>query len=93
LLGDGYRVEVRIIETQIEDALTIPVGSLFRRDETWAVFVVGDDGRVRVQEVVLGARNPMIAAVMAGLQEGQRVVLHPPDTLADGMRVAERGGG
>jgi HlyD family secretion protein len=91
LLGDGYRVEVRIVETQVENALTVPVGSLFRRAEKWAVFVVGDDERVRVQEVMLGQRNSMIAEVTAGLREGQRVVLHPPDTLADGMRVTERG--
>jgi HlyD family secretion protein len=90
LLGDGYRVEVRIVEAQVENALTVPVGSLFRRGEAWAVFVVGDDGRVRVQEVELGQRNAMIAEVTAGLQEGQRVVLHPPDTLTDDTRVSER---
>jgi HlyD family secretion protein len=91
LLGDGYRVEVRIIEAQVEKALTVPIGSLFRRAGQWAVFVVGDDGRVRVQEVELGQRNAMIAEVTAGLRDGQRVVLHPPDTLTDGMRVTERG--
>ena len=91
LLGDGYRVEVRIVEAQVENALTVPVGSLFRRAGRWAVFVVGDDGRVRVQELELGQRNAMIAEVTAGLEEGQRVVLHPPDTLTDGTRVSERG--
>ena len=91
LLGDRYRVEVRIVEAQVENALTVPVGSLFRRDEQWAVFVVDDDGRVRVQEVMLGQRNARIAEVVSGLQEGQRVVLHPPDTLTDGTRVTERG--
>jgi HlyD family secretion protein len=91
LLGDGYRVEVRIVEAQVENALTVQVGSLFRRAEQWAVFVVGDDGRVRLQEVELGQRNAMIAEVTAGLQEGQHVVLYPPDTLAEGTRVIERG--
>ena len=91
LLGDGYRVEVRIVEAQIENALTVPIGSLFRRDEVWAVFVVSDAGRVSVREVTLGQRNAMMAEVTAGLEEGQRVVLHPPDTLTDGTRVTERG--
>jgi HlyD family secretion protein len=90
LLGDRYRVEVRIVEAQVENALTVPVGSLFRRTEEWAVFVVGGDGHVSVQEIELGRRNAMVAEVTAGLQEGQRVVLHPPDTLTDGARVIER---
>jgi HlyD family secretion protein len=56
------------------------------------VFVVRDDGRVHVQRIELGRRNALIAEVTAGLQDGQRVVLHPPDTLTDGMRVTERRG-
>ena len=90
VLGDGYRVEVRVVEARVENALLIPVGSLFRRGEQWAVFVVGDDGRARVQAVTLGQRNATSAEVTGGLQEGVRVVVHPADTLSDGMRVTER---
>ena len=90
VLGDGYRVEVRIVEAEVDNALTVPIGSLFRRGDAWAVFVVDGDGRVRVLEVTLGRRNSAIAEVTSGLREGQRVVLHPPDTLVDGTRVIER---
>jgi HlyD family secretion protein len=90
VLGDGYRVEVRVVESQVEDALTVPVGSLFRRGDQWAVFVVDGDGRVRVQAITVGERNAMMAQVTDGLREGDRVVLHPPDTLGDGVRVTER---
>jgi HlyD family secretion protein len=90
VLGDGYRVEVRIVEAEVDNALTVPIGSLFRRGDAWAVFVVDGDGRVRVLEVTLGRRNSAIAEVTGGLREGQRVVLHPPDTLVDGTRVIER---
>ena len=70
-------------------ALKVPVGSLFRRGEEWAAFVVDGD-RVRLQRVVLGQRNDREAQVLEGLSEGQRVVLHPPDTLIDGARVTVR---
>ena len=43
-LGDGYRVEVRVIVWQDPRVLKVPVGSLFRRGESWAVFVV-ENGR------------------------------------------------
>lgn len=90
-LGDGYRIEVRVIVWEDADVLTVPVGSLFRRGDAWAVFVV-EGGRVRTQVVELGQRSATDAQVLSGLQQGDQVVLHPPDTLDDGMRVAERRG-
>ena len=88
-LGDGYRVEVRIVVWRGENVLKVPVGSLFRRGEAWGVFVV-EGGRVRLQPVQLGQRNEIEGQVTSGLSEGQTVVMHPPDTLTDGMRVTVR---
>jgi HlyD family secretion protein len=88
-IGDGYRVEVRIEIWRDPAALKVPVGSLFRRGEDWATFLVAD-GRARLQLVTLGQRNDREGQVLKGLSEGQTVVLFPPDTLADGARVAVR---
>jgi HlyD family secretion protein len=88
-LGDGFRVEVRAVVWQADDVLKVPVGALFRRGEGWAAFVV-DEGVVRQQDVQLGERNDTHGQVLAGLTEGQTVVLHPPDTLTGGMRVTIR---
>ena len=88
-LGDGYRVEVRIITWRAEHVLKVPVGSLFRRGEGWALFVVRD-GVARLQPVDLGERNDTEAQILGGVSAGQTVVLHPPDTLTDGMRVTVR---
>jgi HlyD family secretion protein len=88
-LGDAYRVEVRIVIWEMADVLKVPVGSLFRRDESWAVFRV-ENGRARTQLVEIGERNAMEAQVTSGLNAGDTVVLHPPDTLADDTRVTER---
>jgi len=91
-LGDGYRVEVRIVIWRDESVLKVPVGSLFRRAEDWAVFLV-DGGRARLQPVEIGQRNDREGQVLKGLSEGQVVVQYPPDTLEDGARVVRRGGG
>jgi HlyD family secretion protein len=88
-LGDAFRVEVRVIVWQEDDVLRVPVGSLFRRGDDWAVFVVDND-RVRLQIVELGQRNNEFGQILGGLDAGQAVVLHPPDTLTDGTRVRER---
>ena len=39
-IGDGYRVEVRIVIWRDPAVLKVPVGSLFRRGEEWAAFLV-----------------------------------------------------
>jgi HlyD family secretion protein len=88
-LGDSYRVEVRIVVWESDDVLKVPVGVLFRRGADWAVFRI-DEGRARTEAVTIGQRNATDAQVTQGLEEGARVVLHPPDTLRDGVRVVER---
>jgi HlyD family secretion protein len=40
--------------------------------------------------VQIGRRNGLEAQVLDGLRAGERVVVHPADTLADGQRVAPR---
>jgi HlyD family secretion protein len=103
-LGDGYRVEVRVVVWREDDVVKVPVGSLFRPatsargtssdgeggpDSAWAVFVV-EAGRVRMQTVELGQRNNEEGQILSGAQAGQTIVLHPPDTLSDGTRISER---
>jgi HlyD family secretion protein len=88
-LGDNYRVEVRIVVWSNDDVLRAPVGSLFRRGDGWAAFVVEAE-RARLQPVQIGQRNDTFAEISGGLTRGQTVVMHPPDTLADGMKVVVR---
>jgi HlyD family secretion protein len=88
-LGDGYRVEVRVVVAQVADAIKVPVGSLFRHGEAWAAFTVAD-GYARLRAVQLGQRNDLEAQIVAGLSEGEPVILHPPDTLTDDARIIER---
>ena len=89
-LGDGYRVEIRIVTWQADDVVKLPVGAVFRRGDEWAVFLI-DQGVARLRTVQVGQRNDTEAQILGGLDAGQPVVLHPPDTLSDGTRVVVRG--
>jgi HlyD family secretion protein len=88
-LGDGYRVEVRVIVWREDNVVKAPVGALFRRGNDWAVFVI-DGEQVRLVITELGQRNDEDAQIIKGLSPGQTVVLHPPDTLTDGARIRVR---
>ncbi|MCZ7618677.1 MAG: HlyD family efflux transporter periplasmic adaptor subunit [Myxococcota bacterium] len=88
-LGDGYRVEVRIVTWEGDDVLQIPASALFRVGPQWAVFVV-EGGRARRRPVEVGAQATFDVEIRAGLSEGDVVILHPSDRLDDGTRVAPR---
>jgi HlyD family secretion protein len=88
-LGDGYRVEVRIVVWETDGVLKVPTSSLFRRGDEWAVFAV-DGGRAELRAVEVGRRSGSFAEIVSGLREGEPVVLHPSDALRDGSRVSRR---
>jgi len=88
-LGDGYRVEVRVVIWESPSVVKVPTSALFRHGEKWAVYML-NAGRARRTVVELGRQTGQAAEVTAGLAEGTRVILHPGDTLVDGARVRER---
>jgi len=88
-LGHGYRVEPRIVLWESGDVLKVPLSSLFRQGEQWAVFVERD-GRAHLTEVRIDHENGLEAEVIDGLAAGTRVVLHPSDRVADGVRIRQR---
>ena len=88
-LGDNYAVFLRIVEWQADDVLTVPVGAVFRQGNDWAVFRV-EGGAARLRMVQIGQRNSDSAQVLEGLDEGDAVILHPSDAIADGVAVEER---
>lgn len=89
-LGDGYRVEVRVVVWHADSVLKVPESSLFRHGSGWAVFTIEND-RARLRPVQAGHRNGMEAQVVQGLSEGETVVLHPSDAVGDGVRVKLQG--
>ena len=88
-LGHGYRVYVHIIVFQNDNALLIPLSALFRSGADWAVYKV-EEGRARLAHVRIENRNNDMAEVLGGLSEGEHVILHPSDRIADNTRVILR---
>jgi HlyD family secretion protein len=85
-IGDGFRVEARIVTHRIEDAVKAPVGALFRDGEGWAVFALEGNRAVK-RPVNAPRRNGVEAQIEAGLQAGDKIVVYPSDALKDGARI------
>ncbi len=104
-LGDGFRVEARIVIWSAGSVLKVPASALFRRAAVsaaapvsgsppgdlrdWAVFTVAD-GRARLRPVTPGQRTAAEVELRERIAAGARVVLHPPNQLRDGERVSSR---
>jgi HlyD family secretion protein len=85
-IGDGWRVNASIITLAEPAATVVPNGALVRRGTVWQVYAI-DAGRARIRVVEIAARNARIAWIRSGLSPGERVVVHPPVSLAEGMRI------
>lgn len=89
-LGDGFRVIARIRLWRAENALKIPLSSIFRCETaSWCVFSVVN-GRAARREVRVGHRNAEEAELLDPLPEGLRLIRYPSNNLAGGQRVIER---
>ena len=90
-LGDGFRVDARIVTRRVEGAVKVPVGAIFRDDGGWALFAI-DGNRAVKRPVKVPMRNGVEALVEAGVQPDDRVVVYPSDSLRDGSRIEIRAG-
>lgn len=88
-LGDRYRVEVRVAVWHSDDVLVVPAGALFREGNVWKTYAY-QDGKVRLVSIEAGHTNGRLTEVLSGLNAGDKVLLHPPDTVKDGSSVQER---
>lgn len=88
-LGDRFRVEGRIQTWRSEQVLQVPAGALFRRGMVWKCFTL-TEGAARLREVQVGHQNGQTAEILSGLQEGEEVLVHPPDAVHEGLRVQPR---
>lgn len=85
-LGDGWRVEARVVAWEGERVLTVPLGALFRRRAEWCVFVI-EGGRARRRAVSVGHQGGGAVELTRGVRPGERVIVHPPDRLEEGEAV------
>jgi HlyD family secretion protein len=88
-LGDGYRVEARLVLWRGENVAKVPLGAIFRHGEGWALFRL-EDGVARLTPVRIGHRGETEAEILSGIATGVAVAVHPGDRVKDGVRVEAR---
>lgn len=81
-LRPGMSCSVEILVDDIEDALHVPVQSVFRDRGESVVFRVQADGTAERRAVEVGSYNEVWVQVLEGVAEGDTVLLAPPSDYA-----------
>lgn len=89
-LGDGYRIEARIVIWSAAHVTKAPASSVFRAGSGWHIFTV-ENGRARERQIELGHRNQDEVEVLSGLTSGTLVIRYPSNQIRDGTRIAASG--
>jgi HlyD family secretion protein len=88
-LGDGFKVDVRVLVQVVEQAIQVPVSALFPVGGRAGLFVL-EQGHARLREVEISARNGTQAWIRTGLTPGTTVIVYPDAKLKDGEAVRPR---
>ena len=83
----GMYSQVSLTAPRLDPSMLIPGDTLVVRPDGTQVALVGDDQAVHFERVQLGRDYGDQIEVVAGLREGQRVVVNPGDAVRDGVRV------
>jgi RND family efflux transporter MFP subunit len=83
----GSFAQVRFTHVADGHVLTLSDNALVFRAEGMQVAVVGNDNKVSMRSVKLGRDSGNFVEILSGLTTNDRVILNPPDSIADGMVV------
>jgi hypothetical protein len=86
VLLPGAYVQVAL-PLQASAALLVPTNTLLFRAEGSLVGVVDKQGKVKLKAVTVGRNYGAEVELLDGVAETDRLVMNPPDWLADGLTV------
>lgn len=85
-LSPGNYVTVNVVLDQ-KPAVTVPKSALHDRAGMQGVFVLDDEDRARFRLVRTGQQRGDEVVVLAGLRDGDRVIVRAADHLSNGVKV------
>ncbi len=87
VLLPGLYAEATLTLDRKDNALSVPLQAVQQDTAGASVFVVGSDNRLQKRKVSLGVETEKDAEVLAGLKEGDVVVVSDPSGLKQGQEV------
>ena len=86
-LKDGMYADAKIVLSQQNDALTVPIQAVDRNSAGATVLLVNEQGRVEERRVKLGVESSDRLEVVSGLSENDRVIVGSRGAFRPGEKV------
>ena len=86
-LRPGMYLQVKFVAARAAPPVLIPSAAMVTRNEGPEVALLDENKTVRYQQVQLGRDYGAEMEVLAGLQGGETVIVHPGDALSEGQKV------
>jgi RND family efflux transporter MFP subunit len=90
-LFPGIHVDVQLALAQANPPIVVPATAVITRSEGLQIAVVNDADAIKLHKVQIGRDLGRTVEIVAGLNEGARIVTNPTDTLVDGTQVRVAG--
>ncbi len=89
-LGDGFRIEPKIVIWEAPNVIRVPMGALFREGDAWTVFVLNAANVAKRHLVERGQSDGFETGIISGLAPGDTVIVHPSEHVKDEAFVKAR---
>ena len=86
-LFPGSYTEVHFKLPSSTETLRVPANTILFRSDGLQVAVVQNQGTIKIKKVVQGRDFGKTVEILTGLDPSDAVVVNPPDSIDDGMRV------
>ena len=83
----GMYLQVKFVAMRTAPSVLIPSAALVTRPDGSLVPILDENQTVRYRKVQLGRDLGAELEIVAGLEGGETVIVHPGDTLAEGQQV------
>lgn len=87
-LKPGYSVDLEIVTVVEKKRLVIPYETLLEDNGKQQVWVF-DNGIARLQTITTGLEGELYVEVLEGLNNGDLLIIDPPDNLRNGQKVRQ----
>lgn len=82
-LRPGMTAQVKILVTQLDDVISVPVPAVLQYKGKDHIAVRGSEGKFNFREVTLGISNDQLVEVKSGLKENDLVALNPMSLMSE----------
>jgi multidrug efflux pump subunit AcrA (membrane-fusion protein) len=86
-LRPGMSVDISIVREEVEDAVSIPISAIFRKEGLPVVFVKTGSRSVREQPLILGKRSKEMVMVVEGLEGDEELYLEDLNAKLDELKA------